>query len=292
MEPLNKQERASAIRKFFGMYLLSLGIPLAAAFMFFFSPDSSLKEENEQLRNTVNEMKGLIARMEALNNNTSELRSLDESILQSTDLSRAELENKSQEIETTVKGILYDAKRDTAELRYDVNRQISLNMLRTYDALFTYRTSVASLRKTIEKQGLNASEMEKLNKEIDEYKRKIETYELKILALSNQKGGGGGGGGGGGQEANPKDAQAQIQKCRTELQEKETEMRERKELSMAEGIRWVADTDPSKKLSKRDRDILYKRALEMAEKVARGSRTDAVRKDAEDMVKDIATKTK
>lgn len=197
MDPLNKKERRLAIWQFALIYGASLIIPFAAAAFWFSTPTAALESENERLRTALSEQTRLNARLETMVKRLHLLETNDKAYLNATnDLDRGSLKRNIDESENMIRSAVYDLKRDTAGFKLDSTRLSARNMLTLVDASLSYRNTIAYLRETLEKNGVNTEAVDKVNADLTARNEKIKMLELMLaqrpVAPPPASGGGGG----------------------------------------------------------------------------------------------------
>lgn len=202
MEPLNKAERQQAIRRFLGVYCLSLTAPLLAAYFLFSSPTAVLKEENARLKKTLSEQTDkLLKRMDAVTKHLDGIEVADQAYVKATDIEKGSLKTKLDGLENGVQQEMNGIKTDSSGFESQ-NKQLAADAITSYEAVLTYRHSINDLRTILDQKGIDVQQMQQLRSDFekvagerDQFRR--ENDLLKIMAAKQSAGGGGGGGGGG-----------------------------------------------------------------------------------------------
>lgn len=197
MDPLNKKERTSAIWQFALIYAASLIIPFAAAAFWFSTPTAALESENERLRTALSEQTKLNARLETMVKRLDLLETSDKAYLSAAnDLDRGSLKRNIDESENMIRSAVYDLKRDTAGFKLDSTRLSARNILTLVDASLSYRNTIAYLRETLEKNGVNTQAVDKVNADLSAKNEKIRMLELMLAQrpVTPPPASGGGGG--------------------------------------------------------------------------------------------------
>lgn len=180
MEPINKQERQQAFGRFIGVYCLSLSVPLLAVYLLFSAPAYVLKAENERLTATLAEQTDkLMKRMEGVTTDLKSLQTTDQSYLKATDIEKGSLKTQLSGLETDLQQQVNGLKVDTAQLQ-PTNKKLSGGIISAYDAVLTYRNSISYLRDLLEKEGIDASQVDKMTAELTQVRQENEM--LKLLA--------------------------------------------------------------------------------------------------------------
>jgi hypothetical protein len=180
MEPTNKEERQSAIKRFAGIYALSLLFPLIASFFMFSKPSGALKDENERLKIELEKQAKLIQTLDSLTAQSMDLQRLDKEIeLLSRDSSRtlelSEKRKQSDVIESTLRSQVQQIRRDTIAMEQGgVNRRLASSFTNAFEALITYRYNIASFRSMLGPNAKCATELASLKRENDELKRDMQ----------------------------------------------------------------------------------------------------------------------
>ena len=199
MEPLNKTDRQQAIRRFLGVYCLSLTAPLLAAYFLFSSPTQVLKEENTRLKKTLDEQsEKLIKRMDAVTKHLDGIEIADQAYVKATDIEKGSLKTRIDGLENGVQQELNGIKTDSSAFE-PVNKQISGDAIASYEAVLTYRHSINDLRNILDQKGIDVQQMQQLRSDFEKVagerdQMRRENDLLKIMAAKQSAGGGGGGG--------------------------------------------------------------------------------------------------
>ncbi|WP_080055682.1 hypothetical protein [Spirosoma aerolatum] len=183
MEPLNKPERQQAFSRFLGVYCLSLSIPLLAVYLLFSAPNYVLKQENARLTETLNEQtQKLMKPMEGVTANLKTLQTTDQAYLKATDIEKGSLKTQLSGLESGIQQQVNMLKADTVQLQ-PMNKQLSNRIINAYDAVLTYRNSISYLRELLEKEGIDASQIDKLTAALTQARQENEM--LKLLAAKS-----------------------------------------------------------------------------------------------------------
>ena len=161
MEPLNKPERQQALNRFLGIYCLSLSVPLLAVYLLFSAPNYVLRQENARLTETLQEQtQKLMKPMESVTANLKTLQTTDQAYLKATDIEKGSLKTELSGLESGIQQQVNGMKTDTAQLQL-TNKKLSHDIIGAYDAVLTYRNSISYLRELLEKEGIDASQVDK-----------------------------------------------------------------------------------------------------------------------------------
>ncbi|QMW04485.1 hypothetical protein [Spirosoma foliorum] len=180
MEPLNKPERQQAFSRFLGVYCLSLSVPLLAVYLLFSAPNYVLKQENARLNETLTEQtQKLMKRMDGVSADLKTIQTTDQAYLKATDIEKGSLKNQLSGLENGLQQQVNGLKADTAQLQ-PLNKQLSYGIIGAYDAVLTYRNSISYLRDLLEKEGIDASQVDKLTAALTQARQENEM--LKLLA--------------------------------------------------------------------------------------------------------------
>ena len=180
MEPLNQTERQAALRRFAGLYCLSLTVPLLAVYFLFSAPTGMLKAENTQLKKTLAEQtQQLMKRVHSVTGSLTDLQTTDQAYLKATDLEKGGLKTKLSGLESTIQQQVNNIKTDTIAFE-PINKQLSGGLIDAYDAVLTYRNNIGYLREILEKKGIDAAQVDKLTAALTQVRQENEM--LKIMA--------------------------------------------------------------------------------------------------------------
>ena len=199
MEPLNKPERQQALNRFLGIYCLSLSVPLLAVYLLFSAPNYLLKQENARLTTTLQEQtQKLMKPMDGVTANLKTLQTTDQAYLKATDIEKGSLKTQLSGLESGIQQQVNGMKTDTAQLQ-PANKQLSHDIIGAYDAVLTYRNSISYLRELLEKEGIDASQVDKLTAALTQTRQENEMLKLMVAkpaaaAPAAPAGGGSGGG--------------------------------------------------------------------------------------------------
>jgi hypothetical protein len=188
MEPTNKTERQSAIKRFAGIYVLSLLFPLIASFFMFSKPSGALKDENLRLKTELEKQAKLIQSLDSLTAQSTDLQRLDKEIeLLSRDSSRtlelSEKKKQSDAIESSLRAQVQEIRKDTATMEQGLNRRLASSFTNAFEALITYRYNIASFRSMLGPNAKCATELAYVKRENDELKR-----DMQKMAQANGSG--------------------------------------------------------------------------------------------------------
>ncbi len=183
MEPLNQPERQQAFTRFVGVYCLSLSVPVLAVYLLFSAPNYVLKQENARLNETLTEQtQKLMKPMDVVTTNLKTLQTTDQAYLKATDIEKGGLKTQLSGLESGLQQQVNGLKDDTARLQ-PLNKQLSYDIIGAYDAVLTYRNSISYLRDLLEKEGIDASQADKLTAALTQARQENEM--LKILAAKS-----------------------------------------------------------------------------------------------------------
>jgi hypothetical protein len=193
MKPLNHIARKEAILRFIGIYTLSLAVPVVASYFLFYKPNAAIKEENRKLKATVVEQNLLLQRMDTLRSQLTLLHEKDKQISDSlsNQLLVAEISRQSDEIENSMKLMIYRTKADSLSYTYGIGKSLSKNIISAFESFITYRNTIAILRKMIASQG--GDNVDLLTLRTENKTLRDENMMLKLMSGGNNRGGGGGG---------------------------------------------------------------------------------------------------
>lgn len=163
-----------------GIYCLSLSVPLLAVYLLFSAPNYVLKQENARLNETLNEQtQKLMTPMNGVTANLATIQTTDQAYLKATDIEKGSLKTQLSGLENGLQQQVNGLKADTAQLQ-PLNKQLSHSVIGAYDAVLTYRNSISYLRDLLEKEGIDATQVDKLTAALTQARQENEM--LKILA--------------------------------------------------------------------------------------------------------------
>ncbi|GAB2530530.1 hypothetical protein [Spirosoma aerophilum] len=210
MEPLNKPERQQAVGRFLGVYCLSLSLPLLAVYLLFSAPNYVLKQENARLNETLTEQTQKLMRpMAGVTSNLQSLQTTDQAYLKATDIEKGSIKTQLSGLENSLQRQVNGLKADTSQLQ-PLNKRLSHDIIDAYDAVLTYRNSISYLREVLEKEGVDASQVDKLTAALTQARQENEL--LKIVAAKTATAPAAAPSGGGGPTYLP-----QYQECSSKL---------------------------------------------------------------------------
>jgi hypothetical protein len=220
MEPTNQAVRNSSVNKFLGVYGLSLVAVLVAAYFLFNTPAGIFRSEVQAYKSTQGEEDQLLSRVEGLTANLNNIVKADQTYQSSTnDMEKGTLLSNLQEYQRTIIEGLVDMKSDTAKYISYLTRKNAFNYITIFNSMVAYRATIASLEKSLQEKGGDATELLKTKSLLDACNSQVELYKT----LANSKPASQavvpvptGGGGGGAKEAA---LNQQIEKLKTDLAE-------------------------------------------------------------------------
>ena len=107
MEPVNKNQRKSAIGRFVGMYVLSLTFPIAGVFLLLRIPDSVAASEAKRYKEIVEEQKPMLIDTDTLSQISRKLIQLDGLYSSATDeMAKATARTQLVDIESRINSIM------------------------------------------------------------------------------------------------------------------------------------------------------------------------------------------
>lgn len=197
LEPINKQDRIIAQRKFFGVYLLSLIIPVVATYFWTRSTNDKLKAESEQFKKLVI----LMGRVDTLGTEMKKLYEVDKDFNSAVDLKEFSSSSQSaiRQSEELVTMMMVKVKADSASLLAAMdgtNKDVAAGIIRNYNIYYDFWKTMKSRGEALKKGGIDVSELERLRQELQMAQLAEKTADSQLrMALASKAGGGGGGGG-------------------------------------------------------------------------------------------------
>lgn len=218
MEPLNKNQRKTAIGRFVGMYVLSLTFPLAAVYLLIRVPDSVAASETRRYREIVEEQDPMLVDTDTLSQISRRLIQLDGLYSSATDeMAKATARTQLVDIESRINSIMSHFNNLAAGAAHEQNKRLSTGIAKLTEALVTYRQTIGELRRTLDSKGIDMQMVNDLRNQINMKDLEIKGMERQLLTAAASGGGGGGGGGGPDKELQAKVASLQrdLDNCRS-----------------------------------------------------------------------------
>ena len=214
MEPLNKNQRKTAIGRFVGVYVLSLTFPLAAVYLLIRVPDSVSASETRRYREIVEEQDPILVDTDTLSQISRRLIQLDGLYSSATDeMAKATARTQLVDIESRVNSIMSHFNNLAVAAAHEQNKRLSTGIAKLTEALVTYRQTIGELRRTLDSKGIDMQMVNDLRNQINMKDLEIKGMERQLLTAAA----GGGGGGGPDKELQAKVAalQRDLDNCRS-----------------------------------------------------------------------------
>ncbi|WAC10769.1 hypothetical protein [Dyadobacter pollutisoli] len=213
MEPVNKNQRKTAIGRFVGMYMLSLTFPIVAVYLLLRVPDSVSASEAKRYRQIVEEQTPMLVDTDTLSHISRRLIQLDGAYSSATDeMAKATARTQLVDIESRINSIMSHFNALSATAVHEQNKRLSTGIAKLTEALVTYRQTIGELRRTLDSKGIDVQVVNDLRNQINMKDLEIKSMERQLLA-----GGGGGGGGGGGADPAAKELQTKVTALQRDL---------------------------------------------------------------------------
>ncbi|WP_159470219.1 hypothetical protein [Dyadobacter sp. 3J3] len=210
MEPVNKNQRKSAIGKFIGHYALSLSFPVLAVYLLLRVPGSVTESEANLYKKIVQEQSPLLVDTDTLSQISRKLIQQDGIYSSATDeMAKATARTQLVAIESRINSILSHFNILAASAKSEQNRRLSSGVAKLTEALVTYRQTISELRRTLDSKGIDMQVVNDLRSQINMKDLEIKGMERQLMA------GAGGGGGGGADPA--KELQAKLAAAQKDL---------------------------------------------------------------------------
>ncbi len=198
LEPINKQDRIIAQRKFFGVYLLSLIIPIVATYFWTRSTNDKLQAESEQFKKLI----VLMGRVDTLGTEMKKLYSVDKEFNGSIEAKEFTSANQStiRQSEDLITMMMVKVQADSVALLAAMdgnNKAVAAGIIRNYNIYYDFWKTMKARGEALKKGGIDMSELEKLRQELQMAQLAEKTADSQLRMALASKGGGGGGGGGG-----------------------------------------------------------------------------------------------
>lgn len=198
MEPVNKNQRKSAIGRFVGMYVLSLTFPMVGVYLLLRVPSSVAASEAKRYKEIVEEQKPMLVDTDTLSQISRKLIQLDGLYSSATDeMAKATARTQLVDIESRINSIMSHFNNLASSAVHEQNKRLSTGIAKLTEALVTYRQTIGELRRTLDSKGIDMQVVNDLRNQINMKDLEIKGMERQLLAAAASGGGGGGGGGGG-----------------------------------------------------------------------------------------------
>lgn len=172
-----------------GVYCLSLSIPLLVVYLLFSAPNYVLKQENARLTETLAEQTQKLKKpMDGVTADLITLQTTDQAYLKATDIEKGSLKTQLSSLESGLQRQVNDLKADTAQLQ-PLNKNLSHNIIGAYDAVLTYRNSISYLRELLDKEGIDASQVDKLTAALTQTRQENEMLKIMAAGAAAKSGG-------------------------------------------------------------------------------------------------------
>ncbi|GLU56977.1 hypothetical protein [Dyadobacter frigoris] len=218
MEPVNKNQRKSAIGKFIGLYALSLTFPVLAVYLLLRVPGSIAESESNLYKEIVLEQSPLLVDTDTLSQISRKLIQQDGIYSSATDeMAKATARTQLVDIESRINSIMSHFNLLAASAKSEQNRRLSSGVAKLTEALVTYRQTISELRHTLDGKGIDMQVINDLRSQINMKDLEIKGMERQLMAGAAGGGGGGGGGADPSKELQTKLAAAQkdLDNCRS-----------------------------------------------------------------------------
>jgi hypothetical protein len=196
LEPINKQERIIAQRKFIGVYLLSILIPVIATYFWTRSTSDKLQDENVQYKKLI----VLLGRVDTLGNEMKKLYAVDKEFNTNVELKEFTSTQTSsiKQSEDLITLMMVKVKADSAVLMTAMageNKAVAAGIIKNYNIYYDFWSTLKTRGEALKNKGIDLSELERLKSELQMAQLAAKTAEGQVqIALASKSGGGGGGG--------------------------------------------------------------------------------------------------
>lgn len=213
MEPVNKNQRRSAIGKFIGMYALSLTFPIAAVYLLLRVPGSVAASESNLYKEIVEEQSSLLIDTDTLSQISRKLIQQDGIYSSATDeMAKATARTQLVDIESRINSIMSHINLLAASARNEQNKRLSTGVAKLAEALVTYRQTISELRHTLDSKGIDIQVVNDLRSQINMKDLEIKGMERQLMTAAAS-----GGSGGGGADPATKELQAKLAAAQRDL---------------------------------------------------------------------------
>lgn len=167
LEPINKQDRIIAQRKFFGVYLLSLIIPVVATYFWTRSTNDKLQAESEQFKKLII----LMGRVDTLGTEMKKLYAVDKDFNSSLDAKEFSSASQSgiKQSEDIITTMMVKVRSDSASLLAAMdgdNKEVAAGIIRNYNIYYDFWKTMKARGEALKKGGIDVSELERLRQEL------------------------------------------------------------------------------------------------------------------------------
>lgn len=214
MDPVNKNQRKTAIGKFIGMYMLSLTFPILGVYLLMRVPGSVGESETKRYKEIVDEQTPMLTDTDTLSTISRKLIQLDGAYSSATDeMAKATARTQLVDIESRINGIMSHFNALATSAAHEQNKKLSGGIAKLTEALVTYRQTIGELRRTLDSKGIDVQVVNDLRNQINMKDLEIKSMERQLLVGAASGGGGGGGGGG----ADAKELQTKLNLIQKDL---------------------------------------------------------------------------
>jgi hypothetical protein len=215
MEPLNKHDRSKAINRFFGFYAISLLAVILTSYFLFNTPAGIYKNKLRNYKVSEDEQEKLLAKVDGMTNNLINLVQTDKNYLSSTnEIDKGNLETRINQFLKNISNELVDVQNDSMSYISSIARRNSYNYINSFNTILSYRNTISSLQNSFAEKGNDATELMKVNADLNTCKLQLQMATTSLAAASNNKPAPSGGGGASAKEAQ---LQQQLDRCQADL---------------------------------------------------------------------------
>ncbi|WP_128548700.1 hypothetical protein [Larkinella soli] len=189
MQALNHTERKQAFRRFAWVYALAVLLPAVAVFLLARIPAKALQWENDFYRTNVREETQLVARIDSLENLLAWLQRLDQ-VQETTrpgDVAQGDNLARIQDVEARMVQYLGQMRQDSARLVAVNNRNLSREVIGSYERVLSYRKTIGALRAQLAESGQSARAVEELKQQLKDCQTDLKTKQTQIETMLFQK---------------------------------------------------------------------------------------------------------
>jgi hypothetical protein len=182
MEPVNKNQRKTAIGRFVGMYMLSLTFPIAGVYLLLRVPDSVSAAEAKRYRQIVEEQTPMLVDTDTLSLISRRLIQLDGVYSSASDeMGKATARTQLVDIESRINSIMSHFNTLSATAIHEQNKRLSTGIAKLTEALVTYRETIGELRRTLDSKGIDVQVVNDLRNQINMKDLEIKSMERQLL---------------------------------------------------------------------------------------------------------------
>lgn len=183
MKPENQQARTRSVNKFLLIYGLSLLIVILCAWFLFNTPAGLFKAAILNYKVTEDEQTKLVNKVDGITANLKNIAQADQTYLSSTnDIEKGGLQASLQEYQKRINDALVEVKNDSSGFVSVISKKSSYNYITAFNAILTYRNTLASLQKMLAEKGGEAAELVRVRSMLETCNSQLDLYKALAAA--------------------------------------------------------------------------------------------------------------